>query len=187
MSSPKHQSSEFVVTHPANPRQEFMSEESSQTVLSLPSPRKDDSGDGSTWVFQSYLELDALPVAPSRARMHARAMLTEWGLKALSDETDLVITELTTNAMQASEQLQEQPCAIRVWLLSDAVRLVIVVWDASRQLPQLAEASLDAMDGRGLQIVAALSNDWGWYGRSDMAGKCVWSEIVTTPEIEFLA
>jgi anti-sigma regulatory factor (Ser/Thr protein kinase) len=187
MSSPKHQSSEFVATHSTNQRQEFMSEKSFQTALFLPSPRKDENGDGSAWVFQSYLRLDALPVAPSRARMHARAMLAEWGLKALSDETDLVITELTTNAMQASEQLQEQPCVIRVWLLSDAVRLVIVVWDASCQLPQLAETSLDAMDGRGLQIVAALSNDWGWYGRSDMAGKCVWSEIVTPPEIEFLA
>jgi anti-sigma regulatory factor (Ser/Thr protein kinase) len=114
-------------------------------------------------------------------------MLTEWGLKTLIDETDLVVTELTTNALQASEQLQERSPAIKIWLLSDAVRLVIVVWDASRQLPQLTDAPLDALSGRGLQIVAELSNDWGWYGRSDMAGKCVWSEIVTTPEINFPA
>lgn len=187
MSSPKYPPPEFVTAYTENPRQALTPGNASQAVLSLPSPRKEDRDHESTWPFQSYLELAALPVAPSRARMHARAMLGEWGMKALSDETDLVITELTTNAVQASEQLQEHLPAIKLWLLSDAVRLVIVVWDASSQLPQLAETALDALGGRGLQIVAALSNNWGWYGRSDMAGKCVWSEIATTPEINFLA
>ena len=96
-----------------------------------------------------------------------------------------MVTELTTNAVQASERLPERPATIKLWLLSDEVRLVIVVWDASRQLPHLTEAPLGALRGRGLQIVAELSNDWGWYGRSEMAGKCVWSEIVAAPDISF--
>lgn len=169
-----------------NPQRAVKPGNVSRSALPPPARRKDDSGRESTWPFQSYLELAALPVAPSRARTHARTVLAEWGLTAIIDEADLVISELTTNAVQASERLQEHPPTIKLWLLSDAVRLVVVVWDASLQLPQVTDAPPDALNGRGLQIVAELSDDWGWYGRSKMAGKCVWSEIFTTPEVNFL-
>ena len=57
------------------------------------------------WPFQSYLELGALPSAVPCARLHARQVLWEWGTKTLADPVELVVSELVTNALQASEGL----------------------------------------------------------------------------------
>jgi hypothetical protein len=115
------------------------------------------------------------------ARLHAKARLAEWGLAALSDDTELVVAELTTNALMASGATGIHPPIIRLWLLSDTSRLIIVVWDGSLRPPALTKALTTAEHGRGLQIVAAVSSDWGWYGRTDIGGKCVWAEIKKSP------
>lgn len=139
------------------------------------------NGGGNNWPCRSYLEFAALPTAPSCARLHTRAMLAEWELAILSNDADLVVSELTTNALKASEESDESPALIRLWLLSDGNRLVIVVWDGSRWPPAPTSAAVTDERGRGLQIVAAVSSDWGWYGRTDMGGKCVWAEIRQSP------
>jgi anti-sigma regulatory factor (Ser/Thr protein kinase) len=108
-------------------------------------------------------------------------MLAEWDLAILSDDADLAVSELTTNALAASAGTGESPALIRLWLLSDGNRLVIVVWDNSRRPPVPTEAAVTDEHGRGLQIVAAVSSDWGWYGRTDIGGKCVWAEIKQIP------
>ena len=115
--------------------------------------------------------------APPCARLHAKAKMTEWGMAILSDDTELIVSELTTNALTASEATGEHSTVIRLWLLSDTSRLVIVVWDGSLRPPTFTEAPATAEHGRGLQIVAAVSSDWGWYGRTDIGGKCVWAEV----------
>jgi anti-sigma regulatory factor (Ser/Thr protein kinase) len=144
-----------------------------------PRPRLNDSGDN--WWYRSYLELAAMRTAPPCARLHARARLAEWGLASLSDDAELIVSELTTNALLASGAIGEYPPVIRLWLLSDTSRLVIVVWDGSLRPPALTEAPAAAEHGRGLQIVAAVSSDWGWYGRSDIGGKCVWAVVRKIP------
>jgi hypothetical protein len=50
----------------------------------------------SSWPFQSYLELGALPSAVPCARLHARQVLYEWRLADLAD-AELVVSELVTN------------------------------------------------------------------------------------------
>jgi hypothetical protein len=146
-----------------------------------PAPRRSGCHGGGNWPFISYLEFDALPTAPSCARLHARARLAEWGLAILSSGAELVVSELTTNAVEACGALGADLALIRMWLLSDASRVVIVVWDGNRQPPLLTEAPVTAENGRGLQIVAAVSSGWGWYGRSDMGGKCVWAVFRKPP------
>src|SRR5580704_19387322 len=56
------------------------------------------------WPLQDFLELGALVSAVPCARLHARQVLREWGIGHLSDSTELVVTELTTNAVRASRE-----------------------------------------------------------------------------------
>src|SRR5580658_6110025 len=87
------------------------------------------------WPLQDFLELGALVSAVPCARLHARQVLREWGIGHLGDSTELVVTELTTNAVRASRELAQ--VAVRLWLLSDAAQILILVWDASPQPPVL--------------------------------------------------
>ena len=61
------------------------------------------------WPLHSFLELGALPGAVPCARLHARHLLWEWGLAALTDSTELVVSELVTNAIRAS-RITGQAC-----------------------------------------------------------------------------
>jgi uncharacterized Fe-S cluster-containing radical SAM superfamily protein len=129
------------------------------------------------WPLCSYLELAALETAPACARLHAKFRLAEWGLSVLVDDVKLVVSELVTNSLLAPPELEESPALIRLWLLGSASELVVVVWDGSRQPPELAHAPAMAENGRGIWIISKLSTDWGWYGCPDLVGKCVWAEF----------
>ena len=50
------------------------------------------------WPLRDFLELGALPSAVPCARLHARLVVQEWGLTALADNVELVVSELATNA-----------------------------------------------------------------------------------------
>lgn len=50
------------------------------------------------WPLRSYLELGALPTAVPCARLHARQLVWEWGLNGLAANTELLVSELVTNA-----------------------------------------------------------------------------------------
>jgi hypothetical protein len=47
-----------------------------------------------------------LPTAPGMARGHVRATLAQWGLGELADTTEMIASELTANAVNASAALQ---------------------------------------------------------------------------------
>jgi len=133
-------------------------------------------GSSGRWPLQDFLELGALVSAVPCARLHARQVLWEWGLGHLGDSAELVITELTTNAVRASRELA-QAAAVRLWLLSDAAQILILVWDASPQPPVLIGATGEAEHGRGLMLVEAVSQQWGWSARADGDGKFVWAVV----------
>jgi anti-sigma regulatory factor (Ser/Thr protein kinase) len=86
----------------------------------------------------------------------------------------LIACELVTNAITASAEL---PFRATVGLLVGAQpgRLIVMVWDASRERPVRPNPDDDAVTGRGLAIVAALSARWGWV--SDVRGKVVWAMV----------
>jgi anti-sigma regulatory factor (Ser/Thr protein kinase) len=101
---------------------------------------------------------------------------------ALAQTAELLVSELVTNAVQASERLKIRADlatvpAIRVWTSSDGVCLLIHVWDASDQMPVLKDSAADAENGRGLLLVSALGKDWGAYRKTQ--GKVVWVMITT--------
>jgi anti-sigma regulatory factor (Ser/Thr protein kinase) len=119
----------------------------------------------------SRLELGARPTAVPCARMITRQVIREWGLPDLVETAELLVSELATNAIRASQGLPEP--TIRLWLVSDRSTLVIRVWDGNSEMPAVCEdADLDSECGRGLLLVEALSKDWGAYRRG--RGKVVW-------------
>src|SRR5580698_7725890 len=84
------------------------------------------------WPLHSRLEFAALDTAPACARKHAKAVLLEWGLAALADTAELLVSELVTNGVRASEAL---PSGVGLWLVSDGQSVVIHVWDGSDSMP----------------------------------------------------
>ena len=129
------------------------------------------------WPLRDFLELGALPGAVPCARRHTRQILWEWRLTALADPVELVVSELATNAVAASRLAGLAP-AIRLWLLADAARVLVLVWDASPRPPARADTGVDAEGGRGLLLVEAVSSRWGWYrDRQGETGKVVWAEL----------
>lgn len=128
------------------------------------------------WPVRTFLELGALPGAAPCARLHARQVLWEWDLTAFTENTELLISELVTNAMRISlATAQDTP--IRLWLVSDKAQVVIWVWDASPLPPEHTDAGSDAESGRGLMLVQAISARWGWDFPQDIGGKVVWALI----------
>ena len=59
-------------------------------------------GNDGDWPYRSFLEFSALPTAASCARLHATALLAEWDLADLRDDTQVVVSELVSNAYLAS-------------------------------------------------------------------------------------
>ncbi len=129
------------------------------------------------WPHRAFLELVALPSAVPRARLHTRQVLWEWGLAEFSENTELLVAELTTNAMQVSRAAtQDDP--IRLWLVSDKTQVVVLVWDASPLPPVPVDAGEDAENGRGLLLVQAISAQWDCDLTPEMGGKVVWAQIL---------
>jgi anti-sigma regulatory factor (Ser/Thr protein kinase) len=126
------------------------------------------------WPFRDALELGPLPGAVPCARLHVRQVLWEWGLARLTASAELLVTELVTNAVAALRSAG-QVAPVRLWLLADRTRVLILVWDASLRPPVPVNAGHDAENGRGLLLVAALSQEWDWYFPPHTGGKVVWA------------
>src|SRR5215467_4083379 len=62
-----------------------------------------------TLTQQSYLELGAYPSAVPCARLHARNVLYEWGVRSIADTVELIVSELVTNAVNAASGYQAAP------------------------------------------------------------------------------
>jgi anti-sigma regulatory factor (Ser/Thr protein kinase) len=125
--------------------------------------------------LSSALEFAPLPTAVSCARLHAVHVLHEWGLRHLAEDAALVVSELITNAIDASAVLPERP-PVALRLLADDRSLLIEVWDHSPLDLEPRQAGTDDECGRGLAVVAALSTRWGCE-RTGYNRKVVWAEL----------
>ncbi|MFI9390795.1 SpoIIE family protein phosphatase [Streptomyces bauhiniae] len=108
------------------------------------------------------------PRSVGRAREYARTQLLSWDLEPLVDTTELLVSELVTNALRYGEG------EIRLRLLLDRT-LVCEVWDAGLVQPRRRRARDTDEGGRGLQLVGLLSAAWG--SRRTPRGKTVWFEL----------
>jgi hypothetical protein len=101
----------------------------------------------------------------------ARSVLAEpmkrWDLEDLIPTTELLVSELVTNAVKYSRG------EVTLRLVNEKA-LVCEVLDSSGALPRLRQANSDDESGRGLQVVRQLSHRWG--ARRTATGKVVWCE-----------
>jgi hypothetical protein len=104
-------------------------------------------------------------------------VLQEWGLATLAPDTELLVSEMTTNAAAISNAMGRP--AIRLLLASDGVRVVISVWDACSDPPLMAVPDVNAENGRGLLLVENVSAQWGWEYHINGDGKIVWAVVDT--------
>jgi len=166
----------WVINSPHSPGQSY-------APMSVPtSHRPKPAGGQGRWPLRTYMELGALPGAVPCARLHARHVLWEWQQRSLIEAAELVVSELMTNAITATQAINSD-YPVRLWLLSDTSRTLIAIGDPSLHLPKLIDAPVDEAGGRGLMLVEALSSSWGWYTiHQRRTAKVVWAELYVPPE-----
>ncbi|MBT2493700.1 SpoIIE family protein phosphatase [Streptomyces sp. ISL-96] len=109
------------------------------------------------------------PETVSFARAAATKKTGEWGLEELSFTTELVVSELVTNAMRHAPA---GPIQLR--LIRDQT-LICEVSDTGHTSPHLRHAGSDDEGGRGLFLVAQMTQQWGT--RYTPTGKTIWAEL----------
>ncbi len=124
-----------------------------------------DAGQVTTWDVPS----DPAAVADTRAQVLEQ--LAEWRLHDLAFTAELVVSELVTNAIRYGLP----PVQLR--LIRDT-SLICEVSDGSSTAPHLRRARTFDEGGRGLLLVAQLTQRWGTRHRAD--GKTIWAELDVT-------
>ncbi|HUL25813.1 MAG TPA: SpoIIE family protein phosphatase [Streptosporangiaceae bacterium] len=114
-----------------------------------------------TWVLPGEL------TSAGEARGLVSEPLEKWDLASLVPTTQLLVSELVTNAIRYTHG----PVTLRLVLERT---LTCEIADSSPALPRMRYAARDDESGRGLQIVSQLSLRWG--ARRTPAGKVVWCE-----------
>ncbi|MEU6375781.1 SpoIIE family protein phosphatase [Streptomyces sp. NPDC046909] len=107
------------------------------------------------------------PAAVADMRRRASDQLTTWGLEESAFVTELVVSELVTNAIRHAKG------PIRLRIIKDKT-LICEVSDGSSTSPHLRRARLSDEGGRGLFMVAELTRRWGT--RHTRTGKTIWAE-----------
>ncbi|MEV5427903.1 ATP-binding protein [Streptomyces sp. NPDC052701] len=118
----------------------------------------------------------------ARARSFTRDTLRVWSLGHRSDDAALVVAELTANAAtHAARRIAGAP-DIRLGLRLDPAHLLLTVSDPDDDPPVRACSADSPLEehGRGLCIVDALAETWGW-SPTPPAGKTVWARLSTCP------
>ncbi|MDX6352191.1 MAG: hypothetical protein QOF84_6981 [Streptomyces sp.] len=112
-------------------------------------------------------DLPSDPAVVAGARTLAVRQLADWGLDDLAMTTELVVSELVTNAIRHGTG------PIRLRLIRQSV-LICEVSDTSNTSPRLRHARTTDEGGRGLFLVAQLTRRWGT--RHTPTGKLIWAE-----------
>ncbi|GHJ01035.1 MULTISPECIES: ATP-binding protein [Streptomyces] len=127
------------------------------------------------WEYSLYIPNDVRAVTVSRRTL--RLILTMHGLIGMVDLAELLATELVANAVRHTKG----PAALRVRWTGNGV-LRIGAWDADPSPPEPPrpfDLGPDAEEGRGLALVRACADVWGWQPlvREGNRGKYVWCEL----------
>jgi anti-sigma regulatory factor (Ser/Thr protein kinase) len=124
--------------------------------------------------------LSARPEEARTARQFVRELLTCWGLEAMVDDAEMIIDELVVNAVlhgtRAGVLGPAASTVLRLCMLRRVGEVMIAVVDPGNEAPVPRQPDWTGENGRGLQIVGALSHVWGW---SPIAGhgKAVWAVL----------
>jgi anti-sigma regulatory factor (Ser/Thr protein kinase) len=113
------------------------------------------------------------PQAARAARRLTRITMRDWGLAALADDAEMIIGEFVANAITHARTLDASDIP-GLRLMRRSGEVMCAVLDPSDDAPVLRQAVGTDETGRGLRMVDAISDIWGWspvVGR----GKAVWA------------
>ncbi|MGX9888872.1 ATP-binding protein [Streptomyces sp. NPDC002276] len=128
------------------------------------------------WEYTLTIPHDLRAVTVSRRTL--RLILTMHGLIALVDTAELLATELISNAVRHTKG----PAILRITWKPGTLR--IGAWDTDPEPPEPPREltkHLDPEGGRGLVLVKACADQWGWQPlpKNGSKGKYVWCELTT--------
>ncbi|MFJ6900582.1 ATP-binding protein [Streptomyces hokutonensis] len=115
------------------------------------------------------------------ARQFTREAVRRWNLDGICDDAVQIASELVANAARHGQIRTNAPnheeSAVWLALALRPQTLLCVVRDPSRRRPLLTPPPPLAERHRGLPIVDALSNTWGWTTNPQTRGKTVWARV----------
>jgi anti-sigma regulatory factor (Ser/Thr protein kinase) len=118
------------------------------------------------------LPLEREPTAPRQARAGIRRLLGGRASDDFVEDAQLLTSELVTNAVMYAPS----GCRVSAWYVAATRALRVEVADDASDVPSVrSPASPSHLGGRGLQLVASRSTNWGV--QSDPGGKSVWFEL----------
>ncbi|HWM37180.1 MAG TPA: ATP-binding protein [Streptomyces sp.] len=136
------------------------------------------SGGGALGVRREGFELPAHATAVADAREMVWGQLVSWGLpEDLGRTAQLVVSEFFTNAVVHTDS-----CRVRCRLQVCEQRLRIEVCDEGGRCSEVErrEAAVEDVNGRGLQLVNAVAEQWGVLPETQNSGRMVWAELSLT-------
>jgi anti-sigma regulatory factor (Ser/Thr protein kinase) len=108
------------------------------------------------------------------ARRFTRNTLREWDLATLADDAEAIVGEFVANAVSHAARAALPGQSLGLRLLRRTGEVMCAVLDPSDIAPVLRMPDRNEEAGRGLQMVDALSDVWGWSPVTGR-GKAVWA------------
>jgi anti-sigma regulatory factor (Ser/Thr protein kinase) len=140
------------------------------------------------WATAPRIALRTPPPATrsvATARAFTLRTLEKWGLVARSADAAAVVTELLTNALRhalpplTDDSAPASTWPIRLGLADPGPYVICAVADPSTDIPAPRHSDWRDEAGRGLLVVASLSDQWGYCAAPDDQGKVVWAAFAT--------
>ena len=117
----------------------------------------------------------SIPESVRIARLHVRAALGFHGLGEYANDVETITSELVTNAVRHVCDDGTETIGIALARAGSPAAVTVIVSDSSPEAPIRRDTPPDSEQGRGLQIVEALSAHWGWHQQDD--GKAVFATL----------
>jgi anti-sigma regulatory factor (Ser/Thr protein kinase) len=121
------------------------------------------------------LVLPGIPESVPVARLRVRAALGWHGLAEYVDDAEIITSELVTNAVQHACGNGRKTIGVTLTAAGSPAAVTVAVSDSSPQGPIRRDTPPGSEQGRGLQIVEALSAHWGW--RREDGGKAIFAVL----------
>ena len=121
------------------------------------------------------LALPGIPESVPVARWHVRVVLGLHGLGEFAEDAEIITSELVANAVRHACQDRTKTIGVILTHAGTPVAVTVAVSDSSPHVPVRPDTPAGGEQGRGLQIVEALSAHWGW--RCGGGGKVVFAVL----------
>jgi anti-sigma regulatory factor (Ser/Thr protein kinase) len=121
------------------------------------------------------LVLPSIPGSVPVARLHVRAALGLRRLNEYADDAGIITSELVTNAVQHVGDNGTKTIGVTITYAESPAAVTIAVSDSCPHGPIRRDTSPGSEQGRGLQIIEALSVRWGW--RREGGGKVIFAVL----------